>query len=318
MIRSKKVQLTLVGAALAMIGGAALIHADDKETKIPPKSFDTKEDAAKALFAALDANDDAGLKALTGSDSDDLVQSGADPIVARERKKIANLAKEDLDFDEMKDDGSMILVIGDKEWPMPVPLAKTKDGKWFFDAEQGRDEVIGRRVGENELRVMDVMRQIAEAQDAYRAKDRDGDGVLEYAQKIVSGEGKKDGLYWPDPEDGSDEERSPFGAFIEELQPYLKDRVKGAPFSGYLFKLLTAQGPSAPDGAYSWMQGDNLSLGFGVLAVPAEYRKSGVKSFIISHRKRLLEKDLGKDGAEAVKSMTVFEPDMTWTRVGDP
>src|SRR5262245_38361398 len=108
---------------------------------------------------------------------------------------------------------------------------------------------------------MELMRDVVEAQKVYVAKDRDGDGVLEYAQKFISSEGKHDGLYWPDPEEGSDEDRSPFGAMVDELEPYLKDRVKGAPFSGYTFKLLTSQGKCAPDGASDWFQGDNLSLG---------------------------------------------------------
>lgn len=316
MIEHLRLKLTLLSTALALGAGAFFLNVSAEDTPVAPRLFDTKEAAAQALFEALDANDDAALKAMTGSGSDDVVQSGADPIVARERKKIAALGKEKLAWDDL-DDGSQILVIGPKDWPMPIPLAP-KDGKWFFDVEQGRDELLARRIGEDELRVMDLMRDVVEAQAAYKAKDRDGDGVLEYAQKFVSTEGQRDGLYWPEPEDTDADERSPLGAMVDELKPYLKDRVKGAPFSGYVFKLLTSQGPCTPGGEYAWMQGENLSLGFGVLAVPAEYRKTGVKSFIISHRGRLLEKDLGPKGPELADDMTVFNPDPSWTRVGDP
>jgi hypothetical protein len=333
MFGTLRTKVSLLVASFALGGGASLLYAEEAKeeapakpeapakagaTKVAPQLFDSKEAAAKALLEALDGNDDAALKAMVGTDGEDLIQSGADPIAARERKKTADLMREKLALDEMDDDGSQILVLGAKDWPMPIPLARTPEGKWFFDQAQGRDELLARRIGKNELEVMDLLRDAAEAQEAYRQVDRDGDGVLEYAQKFVSTEGERDGLYWPEDEDESTDDRSPFGALVEELEPYLKDRVKGAPFAGYVFKLLTAQGPCTPGGAYEYMVGKDLTLGFGILAVPAEHRTTGVMSFIISHRGRLFERDLGPKGKEIAEGMTVFNPDMTWKRVGDP
>jgi hypothetical protein len=300
--------------ALSLCGGALL--ADDKPAapaaapKAPAgegaKRFDNKEAALAALIQALESNDDAALESFVGQGNADIVQSGKDPYVARERKRVAGLAKEKATWEEL-DDGTLVAVLG------------PKDGKWFWDAEQGRDELLARRIGANELRVIDLMREVVEAQASYKAKDRDGDGVLEFAQKFVSAEGKRDGLYWEDAEDVSVEDRSPVGAMIDALgDDVMEGRKRGDPFAGYVFKLLKAQGPCAPGGAHPWLQGENLTLGWGVLAIPAEYRNTGVKSFLISHRGRLFERDLGPKGAEVAKGIETFQPDNTWVRVGNP
>ncbi len=315
-------RLSLV-PVLVLGASVAVLRADDapSEPKAPAAAkdpagaqlFDTPEAAIQALAAALTANDDDAMKALTGPGSEDLVQSGKDPLVARERRRVAKLIAEKVDWDDL-DDGTKVAVVGLTAWPMPVPLAP-KDGKWFFDAVQGRDEVLARRIGAAELRMIGLMRQLAEAQEAYKAKDRDGDGVLEYAQKFVSTGDKHDGLFWADPEDVSLEDRSPLGALVEELTPYLDGKSKGAPFGGYLFKILTAQGCNAVGGARSFLVGDDLTGGFIIAAVPAEYRKTGVMSFVISHRGRLMERDLGPKGLEAFHTVTVFNPMNPWTEV---
>lgn len=287
--------------------------AGDAKDPAGARLFDTPEAAMEALAAALAANDDDALKALTGPGSEDLVQSGKDGIVARERKRVAALIAEKVTFEDL-DDGSKVAVVGVTAWPMPVPLA-AKDGKWYFDAVQGRDEMLARRIGAGELRVIHAMRQLAEAQEAYKAKDRDGDGVLEYARKFVSSEGTHDGLFWIDPDDVSLEDRSPLGALVEELTPYLDGKSHGVPFGGYLFKILTAQGCNAVGGAQSFLVGDDLTAGFIIVAVPAEYRITGVMSFVISHRGRLMQRDLGPTGAERFKTVTVFDPQHVWTEV---
>ena len=278
--------------------------------------FDTPDAAIQALAAALEANDDDAMRTLVGPGSEDLIQSGKDPIVARERRRVATLIAEKVTWEEL-DDGTQVPVVGIEAWPMPVPLAK-KDGKWFFDAVQGRDEVLARRIGTGELRTMSLMRALAEAQEAYKAKDRDGDGVLEYAQKFVSTGDAHDGLFWVDTEDVSLEDRSPLGAMVEELTPYLDGKSKGAPFGGYLFKILTAQGCNAVGGAQTFLSGENLTGGFVIVAVPAEYRVTGVMSFVITHRGRLVEKDLGPKGAELFKAATVFDPAQPWTASEEP
>ncbi len=312
-MRLSLASLLLLGAALPAVTLPPL-RADEAPTAA--QLFDSPEAAMKALVAALKANDDDALKTMAGSDSDDVIQSGKDPVVARERKRVATMAEEKLVFETL-DDGTQVAVLGMKAWPMPLPLAP-KDGKWFFDVEQGRDEMLARRIGQHELATIQTMRMLVEAQAAYKAQDRDGDGVLEYAQKFVSSPDSKDGLFWIDPEGVSDDDRSPLGALVEELSPYVAGERKGVPYGGYLYKLLTAQGCSAPGGVQSYLRGENLTGGFAVLAVPAEHRKTGVKSFIISHRGRLFEKDLGPKGPELAKAITAFEPDATWVKLGNP
>ncbi len=302
--------LTLALVPLLLIGAAsAVLSADDAAAA--PKLFDTPEAAMEAMATALRTNDDAAMKAIVGPDSDDLIQSGKDPIVARERARVATLIAEKVAWEEL-DDGTKVPVVGIEAWPMPVPLAP-KDGKWFFDAVQGRDEVLARRIGTAELRTMSLMRAIHDAQEAYKAQDRDGDGVLEYAQRFVSTEGTHDGLFWVDADDVSVEDRSPLGALVDELTPYLDGKSKGVPFGGYLFKILTGQGPNAVGGAQAYVSGGNMTGGFMIVAVPAEYRVTGVMSFAISHRGRLVEKDLGAQSLQKFKDVTVFDPATPWT-----
>jgi len=316
--------LRLSLASLFVLGASvSSLRADDApaEPKAPsapqaptgPTLFDTPDAAIQALAEALKSNDDDAMKALSGPGSDDLVQSGKDPIVQRERRRVATMIAEKVTWEEL-DDGTQVAVIGAKAWPMPIPLAK-KDGKWFFDAEQGRDEVLGRRIGTAELRTISLMRALVEAQEAYKKKDRDGDGVLEYAQKFVSSEDKHDGLFWLDPEGVSVEDRSPLGALVEELTPRLEGKSKGEPFGGYLFKILLAQGPGSIGGRQSFLTGENLTGGFVIVAVPAEYRSTGVMSFAISHRGRLVQKDLGVKGPELFKAVTEWNPATRWMEV---
>ena len=277
-----------------------------------PQAFDTPEAAAKAMIDAAAANDDAALKALHGPASEDLVQDGNDPMVQRERMGFAQAAAEKLTL-ERHDDGRVVLVVGKDEWPLPVPLVQ-KDGKWMFDAEAGREEILARRIGSNELEAISILRGYIEAQVAYAAVDRDGDEVREYAQKIRSGEGRKDGLYWPVAED-SDEEMSPLGPLVESLEAYLSPESQGAPFNGYYWKILTAQGPHAPGGAHSFLINGNMIAGFALVGVPAKYMDTGVMTFLVSHHGKLLEKDLGEKGIELVKAMTAYDPGDGWTEV---
>jgi hypothetical protein len=278
-----------------------------------PKAFATPEAAMQALFDALAANDDEALIALTGPGSDDIVQSGKDPVVADQRAHVAALGKVALDFTEL-DDGTKVAYLGTTRWPMPIPLVKRTEG-WVFDAESARDEILARRIGTNELRVMELCRDVVAAQEAYKKVDRDGDGVLEYTARLLSSEGKTDGLWWPPTPGESEATRSPLGAVLDEALRNPSDAnrpVEGGGFSGYRWKLLTAQGPSAPGGAQSWLEGENLTKGFGLLAVPIEHGKTGIMSFMISHRGRMFDRNLGAKGLDVHKEMTVFEPDTNW------
>jgi hypothetical protein len=307
------VRTTASALALALVLAASGPGAAE-EPAAGPRRFESKEAAIRALEEALEANDDAALAALVGSGNDDLVQKGTDPLVAKQRKKLLAAIREAVDFETL-DDGTMVPLLGVKRWPSPIPLVQ-KDGAWSFDAVQGRDEVLARRIGTNELRVIDLCRAVHDAQRAYRGVDRDGDGVLEFAYQFLSTPGKRDGLWWAHDEEASEADRSPLGVTLDEFESALTGAAKGTPFGGYRWKMLWQQGRHAPGGPHCFFAGPNMTRGFAVLAVPADYRKTGVKSFMISHHGRLLEKDLGPQGGAWATATTVFEPDRTWTVVG--
>jgi hypothetical protein len=277
--------------------GSPILAADG------PTQFASKEEAAKGLIAALEKNDDAALKALVGPGFEDIVQSGGDATVAADRKKFLDAAKAKLGFDTL-DDGRVVIIVGPTEWPLPIPLVQ-KDGKWTFDGASARDEILARRVGANELDAIQICDDFIEAQVAYASKDRDGDRVREYAQKLVSTEGQKDGLYWTMKEG---EEPSPFA---DSAYP-VEDAAKGEPFNGYYWKILTAQGANAPGGAHSYVINGNMIAGFALVGVPAKHRNTGVMTIMVSHHGTIYEKDLGPNGIEAVKAMTAFDPDASW------
>ena len=196
---------------------------------------------------------------------------------------------------------------------MPIPIVRAGD-RWRFATEEGADEIVNRRIGGNERNAIYVLRAYLDAQRAYAARDRDGDGVLQYAQKLASTPGKHDGLYWP-ADAAKGEEASPFGPLIAESAAYLKGHTAGDPYRGYHFRILTRQGKSAPGGAYSYVINGRMIAGFAMVAYPAEYGKSGVMTFIVSHNGKVYEKDLGKDSAAIGAKMTTFDPGAGWKEV---
>jgi hypothetical protein len=215
-------------------------------------------------------------------------------------------------------DGKAMLHIGKGDWPFPIPLVKTAGDKWFFDTAAGKQEVLARRIGANELATIAFCRTYVLAQREYAAKDRDGSGVLKYAQRFRSMPGKKDGLFW---EAAPGEEQSPLGPLVADasLKGYDLDK-KGAgrqPFQGYYFHILTRQGPAAPGGRYDYVINGNMIAGFALVASPDKYGSSGVMTFLISHSGKLYQKDLGPNTLEIVKQMTEYDPDSRWTLVKD-
>jgi hypothetical protein len=206
-----------------------------------------------------------------------------------------------------------VLVIGDQAWPFPVPLVKTAGG-WRFATEEGEDEIVNRRIGANERNAIFALRAYLDAQKEYASRDRNGDGVLQYAQRIGSTPGKHDGLYWP-ADSSKGEEMSPFGPLIAESAAYLKGHKAGDPYRGYYFRILTRQGKSAPGGAYSYVINGRMIAGFAMVAYPAQYGESGVMTFIVSHNGKIFEKNLGKSTAEVASKMTAFDPGAGWKEV---
>ncbi len=301
------IALGLLAAALAVFPTVSSGEGD-----VPPKAFDTPEALAEAMVAAAKDNSDDAIKALVGSENADLIQPGGDPSVARVRAEFAAKAAEFWKLDD-NEDGSMTLVIGDNRWPYPVPLVKGASG-WSLDVAAGRDEMLARRIGRNELNAIKLVREYVRAQREYASKDRDGDGVREYAQLVRSTEGNKDGLYWPEGDDG---DISPFGPLVASAREYLQDRNAKDPVGGYYWRILTGQGREAPGGCHSYIINGNMIAGFALIGFPADYRKTGVMTFLVSHHGDVLEKDLGADTAAIASSVDYYNPDDQWQKVED-
>jgi len=276
------------------------------------KTFATPEAAVDALMAAVKADDDAALVAIFGDTHKDLVVTPDKAANSATRATIAN-AMQTMRVLDARGDDRRILLIGDQAWPLPIPLVRDK-GVWRFATEEGVDEVINRRIGSNERNAITVLRAYVGAQRQYASRDRDGDGVLQYAQKLGSTPGKHDGLYWS-AEFNQDGEQSPFGPLIAESAAYLKGHAEGDPFRGYRFKILTRQGKSAPGGAYNYIINGRMIAGFGMVAYPARYGESGVMTFIVSNNGKIYEKDLGKASLAAGNAMTSFDPGAGWKEV---
>jgi hypothetical protein len=202
------------------------------------------------------------------------------------------------------------IVVGDNDWPFPVPLVR-ENGQWHFDAAQGRMEILARRIGRHELTAIDVCRGYVEAQMEYAAHDREADGVLKYAQRIVSSPGKRDGLYW----EGEPDNLVPKSFADAAAAMLLSEGKKPQPYHGYYFHILKAQGPDAPGGAVEYVVKGKMIGGFALVAWPAEYGVSGIKTFLVSHHGTVYEKDLGSTTATLARAMTRFNPDKTWQAV---
>jgi hypothetical protein len=273
------------------------------------QTFSTPEAAVDALITALKANNDAALIAIFGEKYKSLVVTGdAAYDTARHAESAALLATYH-SLDERGND-RRVLLMGPHAWPMPIPLVR-QDGAWRFATEAGVEEIQNRRIGGNERNAIVVLRAYLDAQREYASRDRNGDGVLEYAQKIISTKGKFDGLYWP-ADAGKGEEASPFGPLIAEGSAYLAGHKKGDPYRGYYFRILKGQGKSAPGGAYSYLINGRMLAGFAMVAYPDVYGDSGVMTFIVSHNGKVYEKDLGKNTAGIAAQMTTFDPVAGW------
>ena len=275
----------------------------------PQETFATPEAAVDALMAALTTDSDSAMIAIFGEEHKHLIVQSDRAATSATRAKIL-AAMQTLRVLETPSADRRVLVIGDEAWPVPIPIVRAGD-RWRFATEEGEDEIVNRRVGANERNAIYVLRAYVDAQRAYAAVDRDGDGVLQYAQKLASTPGKHDGLYWPaDP--AKDEEASPFGPLVAESAAYLKGRATGDPYRGYHFRILTRQGKSAPGGAYSYVINGRMIAGFAMVAYPAEYGSSGVMSFIVSNNGKVYERDLGKNSAQIGSKMTTFDPGAGW------
>jgi hypothetical protein len=276
-----------------------------------PKTFDSAEAAAQALMEAAEKDDVAGLSALFGPAGKDVLTSGDPEQDNKERAEFARLArdKHQLEPSEMNA-AVMILSIGSEDWPFPVPIVRSKE-KWSFDASQGAVEMRARRIGANELDAIEICAGYVEAQTEYAAQDRDNHKMLAYAQRIVSAEGRHDGLYW----EGSAESLVPKGFAEAAVETGRASAAKLKPYHGYYFRVLKAQGPNAEGGQHNYIVKDSMIGGFGLVAFPAHYGTSGVHTFIVNHDGVIYEKDLGSPATGALTTVTRYDPDKSWTQV---
>jgi hypothetical protein len=278
------------------------------------KSFASPEDAVKALVDALKSNDTKALSALFGPGSKDLVFSG-DPVADESRReRFVAYFEEKNRLEEVSAD-KVVLHVGEDDWPFPIPVVK-RGNAWRFDPKEGREEILARRIGRNELSVIQVCLAYVDAQREYASKDRQGHGLLEYAQRFGSNPGKHDGLYWKAKEG---EEESPLGPLaakaVREGYSGKKAGDKPIPYQGYYYKILKGQGKDAPGGAYSYVVNGKMIGGFAMVAYPATYGSSGIMTFIVNHDGIVYQKDLGKNTEAILAKMTLFNPDKTWKKV---
>ena len=280
------------------------------------KSFASPLQAVTALVAAVRDNSDAELLAVLSPDAEELISSG-DQVADKNGRTRFLKAYEEKNSIEQETADRAVLLVGSKEYPFPIPIVRQGE-TWLFDTLTGKEEILNRRIGRNELHTIEVMHAYIDAQREYACLKRNGEGA-EFARKFTSSEGKKDGLYW-EAEEG--EEESPFGPLIaratEEGYTGGLDEVPPEPFHGYYFKILTAQGGHATGGPFDYVADGKMVLGFALVAYPARYGASGIMTFIVNQEGVIYEKDLGEETAAAAAAMTAYNPDGTWSRYEEP
>ena len=285
-------------AASALSAGAA-------ET---PASYATPQDALDAMISALQSPEpQAAVLDVFGTASADLLSSGNPQRDHGNRMELIELFAEGFRF-QSAGEGRVLVLLGADGWPFPIPLSRS-GSDWAFDIEAGRDEVYFRRIGLNELEVIELMQAYVDVQSEYRLEDHDGDGVMEFSQSFLSSEGARDGLFWNDPD-------SPLGERIAlaSLDGYYdgKSDVEPDPFGGYYYRILHGQGGSAPGGALDYVIGGNMVAGHALLAVPSDYGNTGVHSFLVSENGIVLQADLGEDSLDIAFGMTLYDPGADW------
>jgi len=303
---------------LAMLVAMMLLAASAGMAQQPAaaKSFASPQQAVAALVAAVRDNSDAGLLAILGPGSEDLISS-SDQVADRNGRARFLKAYEEKNSIVQESEGRAVLLVGTRDYPFPIPLVRPQEA-WFFDTQAGKEEILNRRIGRNELHTIEVMQAYTDAQREYACMKRNGGGA-EFAQKFTSSEGGKDGLYWQAAEG---EEQSPFGPLIaratEEGYTGGLDDVPPEPFHGYYFKILKAQGGHATGGPFDYVANGKMVLGFALVAYPAKYGASGIMTFIVNQEGVIYEKDLGEDTVATAAAMTAFNPDGTWSRYEEP
>src|SRR5213594_666366 len=279
------------------------------------KQFDTPKQAADALIQVAANFDVVATKEILGPDGEDIISS-EDPVMDKNRAlAFAAKAKEKNSVEiDKKNPNRAILMVGNDDFPLPIPIVKRK-GKWYFDTKVGREEILNRRVGANELNAIEICRGFVEAQHEYAEEKHDDSKVNQYAQRIISTPGKHDGLAWQNA-DGT--WGGPVGETIAKaLEQGYTQKAQPQPYHGYYFKVLKGQGPAAPMGQMDFVVNGAMIGGFALAAAPAQYRVTGVKTFMVGPNGVVYEKDLGADTLKVFESMDRFNPDKTWKETDD-
>jgi hypothetical protein len=277
------------------------------------KTFASPGEAVLAAYKALKSGDSGAANAIFGSNAGPILHTGDD---VADKNMVSNFIHR---YDEMhrlviEPDETATLYVGADNWPMPISLVKNSSGAWYFDTEAGKKEILYRRIGTNENDAIDVLHTLVDAQQEYASTTHDDEQLKHYASKVFSDEGKHNGLYW---KTSDNEPPSPVGPLLALAagQGYTHNQGESAPFHGYYFRLLTRQGPAAKGGARDYSVNGQLTRGFAFLAYPAEYRNSGVMTFIVNQNGVVFQKDLGQDTAKLASAISEYNPDNTWDPV---
>jgi len=276
------------------------------------KSFSSPEEAVKSLVTAVRAHDLEEMLVILGPGSKELISSGDDAADRTGREKFLR-AYDQMNTLQQESPDKMTLCIGADNWPMPIPIVK-KESAWVFDIQKGKQEILNRRIGRNELQVIDLLHAYVDAQHEYATKDCGGSGKVEFAQRLISTENKRDGLYW---EAKEGEKESPIGPLVAlaATEGYFNPDLQ--PFHGYYFRILKGQGKHADGGAYNYVVKGKMILGFAIIAYPAEYGNSGIMTFIVNQEGTIYQKKLGKNTTRRAEALKIFDPDNTWTKAGE-
>lgn len=291
--------------------------ATEKSTAEQPvqRTFASPADAGAAFVEAAKSGDQSALVAIFGPDAKDVLFSG-DAVKDKDNLQDFVAAYNQMHRWSKIKAGGQILYVGADNYPYPIPLDQNSSGQWSFDTAAGKDEILARRIGRDELTAITACAAVADAQQQYFSQTHDGDKVKQYAQKFVSDEGKQDGLYWPVPEGQAP---SPLGGLRDfaKAAGYTNAGDKPQPFDGYYFRILTQQGGQAQGGAKDYIVNGKMTGGFAILAYPAEYRNSGIMTFIVGKDGIVYQKDLGEKTTEAAVAMTQYDPGDGWSNVAE-
>jgi len=310
---SLKTRRISVVTQLLVLSLIVLLAACNKSDKPSIKAFASPEDAGNGLLDAAKSGDQNAVLAIFGPDSKEIIFSG-DAVQDKNTVNAFVAAYGVMHRWREMPDGAQILVVGADNFPFPIPLKRNPAGQWSFDAVAGKDEILARRIGRNELAVIDICGALADAQAEYFSQAHDGASSKQYALKFISDTGKQNGLYWESPEGQPRSPLGPLAAFATD-EGYKVKADSHVPFHGYNFRMLKGQGSHAQGGAKDYVIDGKMSGGFAFVAYPAEYGNSGVMTFIINQDGVLLQKDLGKSTAETAAAMTEFDPGDGWSEV---